>query len=108
MSPGSLYRDLTGQPVPASRLIAGRKWMDERDVNSCLQYRRDGRLTIRQWITSLRGVKETIYIARDDLAPFRHVASYAFQQALHRAVGRVRGVASPPGRADPRMKETRA
>jgi D-aspartate ligase len=66
----ALYLDLTGQPVPVADLHEGRKWMDERDVNSCLQYRRDGKLTLRQWAASLRGVRETVYFARDDVAPF--------------------------------------
>ena len=93
----ALYLDLTGQPVPVSDLIEGRKWMDERDVSSCLQYRRDHRLTFRQWATSLRGVQETIYVARDDLAPLRKVTSYALGRLLGRALGRAR--ASIPGGA---------
>ena len=63
----ALYLDMTGQHVPVSRLVEGRKWMDERDLDSCLQYRRDHRLTISQWATSLKGVQETVYIAHDDL-----------------------------------------
>ena len=90
----ALYLDMTGQPVPASRLIEGRKWMDERDLDSCLQYRRDHRLTISQWATSLKGVQETVYIARDDLLPFWKVVSYRLRQALGRPIRRAMGVAS--------------
>jgi D-aspartate ligase len=90
----ALYLDMTGQPVPVSRLVEGRKWMDERDLDSCLQYRRDHRLTISQWATSLKGVQETVYIARDDLLPFWKVASYRLRQALGRPIRRAMGVAS--------------
>jgi D-aspartate ligase len=94
----ALYLDMTGQPVPVSDLIEGRKWMDERDVISCLQYRRDHRLTLRQWAISLKGVQETVYIARDDLAPLWRVSSYALGRALGRALGAVR-TSSPSGGA---------
>jgi ubiquinone/menaquinone biosynthesis C-methylase UbiE len=67
----ALYLDITGQPVPEGRQVEGRKWMVEGgDLDSALQYRRDGKLTIRAWIASLRGVQEGSYFARDDLAPF--------------------------------------
>jgi len=73
----ALYLDMTGQPVPVTDPIEGRKWMDERDVGSCLQYRRDHRLTLRQWAASLKGVQETVYFAHDDLAPFWRAWSHA-------------------------------
>ena len=63
------YLDLTGQPVPADEMIEGRRWLDEHDFASSLRYWRDGRLTVRQWATSLRGVQESVYVARDDPAP---------------------------------------
>jgi ubiquinone/menaquinone biosynthesis C-methylase UbiE len=67
----ALYLDLTGQPVPKGEQVEGRKWMVEGgDLDSALQYRRDGKLTIRAWAASLRGVQETSYFARDDLGPF--------------------------------------
>jgi D-aspartate ligase len=78
----ALYLDMTGQPVPVTDHIEGRKWMDERDVISCLQYRRDHRLTLRQWAASLKGIQETIYFARDDLAPFWRAWSHALGGAL--------------------------
>ena len=78
----ALYLDLTGQPVPRAEQVEGRKWMDERDVISCLQYRRDHRLTMRQWITSLRGVRETVHFAHDDMAPFWRAWSYTLSGAL--------------------------
>jgi predicted ATP-grasp superfamily ATP-dependent carboligase/nickel-dependent lactate racemase len=102
----ALYLDMTGQSVPVSDLIEGRRWMDERDVNSFLQYRRDHRLTLRQWVTSLKGVQETVYIARDDLAPLWKVSSYALGRALGRGLGLARtslpsGANGTPARAEP-------
>ncbi len=66
----ALYLDLTGQPVPADQMIEGRRWLDEHDFASSLRYWRDGKLTVRQWASSLRGVQESVYVARDDPAPF--------------------------------------
>jgi D-aspartate ligase len=67
----ALYLDLTGQPVPGAEPIEGRKWMLEvADLQSAVRYSRDGKLTIRQWAASLKGVRETAHFARDDLAPF--------------------------------------
>ena len=66
----ALYLDLTGQRVPASRQRNGRKWMVESDLKSSLDYHREGSLTIREWLRSLRGIEEAGYFAWDDLAPF--------------------------------------
>lgn len=68
----AMYLDLTGQPVPDAEPVEGRRWMVEgADIDSALQYRRDGKLTAFDWASSLIGVRETAYFARDDLAPFR-------------------------------------
>ena len=65
------YLDLTGQPVPPSKQIDGRKWLVEGgDFDSFLRYRRDGKLTTREWLASLAGVQEGAYFARDDPKPF--------------------------------------
>ena len=67
----ALYLDLTRQPVPPSEQIDGRRWILEgADIKSALRYRRDGKLTIREWAASLKGVQEAAYFARDDFAPF--------------------------------------
>ncbi|MGH2464446.1 MAG: hypothetical protein ACRDGI_03215 [Candidatus Limnocylindrales bacterium] len=84
----ALYRDMTGQHVPASELAEGRKWMDERDIVSCLQYRRDHRLTLRQWATSLKGVQETVYFAHDDLAPLWRTFVYTLRSAFRAVLRR--------------------
>jgi len=70
-----LYLDLTGQPVPAAVPRWGRKWIvEDWDVESCLDYRREGSLTLRQWAASLRGIEEWAWFAADDLGPFFRMA----------------------------------
>ena len=72
----ALYLDMTGQPVPESRVREGRKWIVEfQDFSSCRQYRRQGQLTLRQWLRSFGGVEETAFFALDDLRPFWKVAA---------------------------------
>jgi len=66
----ALYLDLTGQEVPPSPQREGRKWFVELDLKSCLDYYREGSLTLRQWLRSIRGIEEAGYFAWDDLAPF--------------------------------------
>jgi len=80
----ALYLDLTGQAVPPDEMVEGRKWLDEHDFASSLRYIRDGNLTIRQWAASLRGVRETVYAARDDLAPLARLGPWALEARLHR------------------------
>lgn len=64
------YMELTGQHVPSSKIIEGRKWLlEDRDLQSSLQYFREKNLTFAQWTKSLRGVQETCYFASDDLLP---------------------------------------
>jgi len=66
----AFYLDMTGQPVPETLLTEGRKWLLEEDFISFRQYLRDRRLTIWQWMQSLRGVRETAWFASDDPVPF--------------------------------------
>jgi D-aspartate ligase len=83
----ALYLDLTGQPVPVSEPVEGRKWLVEGgDFDSFLRYRRDGKLTTRQWLASMAGVKESAYFARDDPRPFLRVCAQFFGRQA-RAVG---------------------
>ena len=76
----ALYLDLTGQQVPPGEPVEGRKWLDSRDFQTSLQHWREGSLTPRQWFGSLGGVQETVYFARDDLAPFMRHLRYLFSQ----------------------------
>jgi predicted ATP-grasp superfamily ATP-dependent carboligase/ubiquinone/menaquinone biosynthesis C-methylase UbiE len=106
----ALYLDMTGQPVPVAELVEGRKWMDERDVISCLHYRRDHRLTLRQWASSLKGVRETIYFARDDLAPFWRAWAFALGRTLGavRSSSRSAGAGRTPARDEERTVQSGA
>jgi predicted ATP-grasp superfamily ATP-dependent carboligase len=66
----ALYQDMTGQPVLASSTQEGRKWIvEDCDWVSALRYCRDGRLTLKGWRQSLRGVHEASYLALDDPWP---------------------------------------
>ena len=66
----ALYLDLTRQTVPSSTCVEGRKWMVELDLKSCLDYWRDGNLTLREWLRSLWRIEEFGYFRVGDLLPF--------------------------------------
>jgi predicted ATP-grasp superfamily ATP-dependent carboligase len=59
------YLDLTGQPVPEATLVEGRKWMLEDDIFAA---RGEG-IALRDWLRSIRGVRETQWFAADDPMP---------------------------------------
>jgi len=83
------YLDLTGQPLPPAVPREGRRWIvEDRDIDSCLAYRREGQLTVPRWLGSLRGIDEAAWFARDDLAPFWRVCFGWTGRALRRAVRR--------------------
>ena len=63
------YLDLTGQDVPVTALQPGRKWMLEDDVIAAMKALRHGRLSIGDWMESVRGVRELHWSAADDPAP---------------------------------------
>jgi predicted ATP-grasp superfamily ATP-dependent carboligase/ubiquinone/menaquinone biosynthesis C-methylase UbiE len=81
----ALYLDLTGQQVPPSQPREGRKWFVELDLKSCIDYHREGNLTLRQWLRSLRGIEEAGYFAWDDLKPFRKLCFRAISELAHAA-----------------------
>jgi predicted ATP-grasp superfamily ATP-dependent carboligase len=82
----ALYQDMTGQPIVASVAPEGRKWIvEDVDLVSSLQYCRDGTLSLRQWIESLRGIGEMTYIARDDPGPFFAVCMLDLMRVLRSA-----------------------
>jgi D-aspartate ligase len=63
------YLDLTGQHVPETALQPGRKWMLEDDVVAALRAIRSGRLSVAEWIRSVRDVQELQWFAKDDPVP---------------------------------------
>jgi len=66
------WRDAQGLPVqPRLEYRTGVKWVSiERDLSAFRLYRRQGKLTTRQWLRSLAGEKMWAVFAWDDLAPF--------------------------------------
>jgi D-aspartate ligase len=76
------YLDLTGQRVPKTALQAGRKWMLEDDLFSAHRAWKAGKLTVPQWIASMRGVSELHWLAADDMAPAVTWFKYSFVRPL--------------------------
>ncbi len=65
------YLDMTGQPVPPAKTCEGRKWVvEDNDLTALRHYRRDGKLTLLEWLRSFRGVQEAAWFAWDDPLPF--------------------------------------
>ena len=65
------YLDLTGQPVPPTRAVDGRRWIVEPyDLLSSAQIGREGALSVGAWLRSMRRVEEGAWWAPDDPVPF--------------------------------------
>lgn len=81
----ALYLDMTGQPVPESQVVEGRKWIvEEYDLVSSMRYLMDGQLTPAEWIRSFRGVQETTCFASDDLLPMLAIFLQDFRELFGR------------------------
>jgi predicted ATP-grasp superfamily ATP-dependent carboligase len=86
-----LYLDMTGQPLPTPAPRDGRKWIvEDRDLEACVDYRREGQFTVGEWIRSFRGIDEAAWFVRDDLGPFWRVAWRVARRGL-RAAARAAG-----------------
>jgi D-aspartate ligase len=84
----ALYLDLTGQSLPPVVPVPGRKWIvEDSDIVSCLRYRRDSKLTVGEWLKSLRGIEEGAYFASDDLLPFLLMSLRGAETFIRRAFG---------------------
>lgn len=69
----SMYCDLVGLPLPEGRIqtYKGVKWISlRRDIQSAIYYWRRGELSLRDWLTSLRGKKAYAVFSWTDPAPF--------------------------------------
>jgi predicted ATP-grasp superfamily ATP-dependent carboligase len=67
----ALYLDLTGQTVPTPSVDDGRRWFrEDSDLVAFRQYRRLEGLTLRQWLSSYRGVEEASTFLPTDPLPF--------------------------------------
>lgn len=99
------YLDLTGAPIPAGPPVLGRGFLVESyDPISALRYWRRGELGLTAWASSLRGVDETAWFARDDLAPFGLMCLRQGWRVLDRPFGRGRRPQTGP----PRYRRGRA
>ena len=66
-----LYLHLIGQNVTPSKAVEGRKWIvEDFDLASALRGWRDHKLTLKEWLKSLRGIQETACFSLDDPLPF--------------------------------------
>jgi D-aspartate ligase len=64
------YLDLTGQPVVAGEMRAGRKWLVENfEAISVPTYMRRERFGLGGWLSTYRGVEEACWFAADDPLP---------------------------------------
>jgi predicted ATP-grasp superfamily ATP-dependent carboligase len=82
------YLHFIGQPVPVSNMCTGRKWIvEDADLGSCIQYYRDGALSLRDWLGSYRGIQECAWYASDDIVPFLRTCS-SFSIRLFRKIFR--------------------
>jgi predicted ATP-grasp superfamily ATP-dependent carboligase len=68
----TLYRNLTGQGTgPPIVPREGRRWLiEDYDIESSLEYFREGTLTFREWAASFRGVEEAAWFDWRDPFPF--------------------------------------
>lgn len=83
------YLDLTGQPIPTAEQRSGRTFLVESyDPIAALGYWRSGELTLRSWLTSLRGHRETAWFAPDDLVPFGLMCARMGWRAISAPFGR--------------------
>jgi D-aspartate ligase len=93
----ALYLDMTGQPVPASRIPPGRRWLAEhRDPVAGLTLIRGRALTPRGYLRSLRGVSELAWLSSDDPRPGVSLARAAGAK-LTRTAPRRSGAQPRPG-----------
>lgn len=87
------YLHFTGQPVPVSSICTGRKWiLEDADLVSCIQYYRDGVLSLREWLGSYRGLKECAWYAPDDIMPFLRMCSSFFMRVFRKIFSKSRAI----------------
>jgi D-aspartate ligase len=86
----ALHLDLTGRAVPRSSQVEGRRFMAEHyDALAGWAYHRDGGLTLRGWLRSVRHVEELAWFHRDDVWPFVIMSLRFMFRGIERAVGRM-------------------
>lgn len=87
----AMHLDLTGRPVPATTVLPGRKWIDERnDLVTSVRMLREGSLGPRRWAADMRGIQEGAWWAADDPLPFLGMSTLSARQTAQRLTGRGR------------------
>jgi predicted ATP-grasp superfamily ATP-dependent carboligase len=93
----ALYLDLTGQPMVASAAVEGRRWIvEDLDLVSSYRYYREGSLTIRGWLKSLRGIDEATFLSRRDPLPLFFMCVNRLQELCARAYQAVKRLVRTP------------
>jgi D-aspartate ligase len=83
------YLDLTSQNVPSAPVRDGRKWIvEDFDLVASWRYYRDGKLTFRDWLSSLRGIHESAFFAADDPLPALLMMRADFSELFQRVIPR--------------------
>jgi D-aspartate ligase len=92
----ALYQDMTGQSVTPASAPEGRKWIvEDVDLLSSFRYWRDGKVTMREWMNSFRGVREMTFLAADDPLPFAGACMMDARRALRDAINARRQKPAP-------------
>jgi predicted ATP-grasp superfamily ATP-dependent carboligase len=85
----ALHLDLTGRAVTPGAAVPGRSLVVENyDPIAALALRREGELSLRSWIASVRAADEAAWFARDDLAPFVLTGARALWKAAEKRLRR--------------------
>jgi len=79
------YLDAIGQKVePVSTYQAGKKWLSlERDLSAFLQYRKEGSLALKTWLSTLSFSMMHACFAREDLGPSVKLVKNNLHKLLH-------------------------
>jgi D-aspartate ligase len=81
------YLDLSGQAGGVTAAQDGRKWLLESDILATLPRRNADRISVREWLKSVRGVQELHWFARDDVAPFGAWVKYGIVRKVSDLAG---------------------
>jgi D-aspartate ligase len=86
----ALHLDLTGRAVPRSRQVDGRRFVVEHyDVVAGWAYHRDGGLTLRGWLRSVRFAEELAWFDGHDMRPFVIMSIRFLFRGIERAVAKI-------------------
>jgi predicted ATP-grasp superfamily ATP-dependent carboligase len=98
-----LYLDLTGQGLPTATPVEGRRWLvEDWDLESSLDYQREGLLRFAEWLGSFVGVEEGAWFAWDDWGPFQRMVVGLARRAIERILRRSRTAVATSAQGSPR------